>query len=188
AVWPVAAARLEPLLSYRIDATDIPWPFVVASMALTIGAATAAASWPTRELLALPITEALSGHPHRDSPRAAAARGWIAPMLLVAGLMALRLSGPLESTTSLLLTVAGAGLVIAATVAAGPLLIATAGRLGRSVSVAVRLSGRDLARYRRRSGAALGALSLIIGLAVATIVATSSAVYASDEGNLSDRQ
>lgn len=187
AAWPVAAARLEPLLSYRIDNTDIPWLFVAASLALTIGAATVAASWPARELLALPITEALSGRPHRNAPTTTARR-WAAPGLLVTGLAALRLSGPLDSLTSLLLTVTGAGLVIAATVAAGPLLIATAGRLGGSVSVAVRLAGRNLARHQRRSGAALGALSLTIGLAVATVVSTSSAVYAADEGNLSDRQ
>ena len=31
AAWPVAAARLEPLLSYRIDTTDIPWLFVAAA-------------------------------------------------------------------------------------------------------------------------------------------------------------
>lgn len=185
--WPLAAGRLEPLLSFRIDATEIPWPFVAASLALTICAATTAASWPARELLALPITEALSGRPHRSGPRTTAQQ-WVAPMLLLGGLAALWLSGPLDSVTSLLLTVAGAGLVIAATVAAGPLGIATAGRLGASVSVAVRLSGRDLARHRRRSGAALGALSLIVALAVATVVTTSSAVYAADEGNLSDRQ
>ena len=185
--WPVAAARLEPLLSYRIDARDIPWLFVAASLALTIGAAT------DRSLLAGEGAPCATHHRGavRSSPpqrsqddrsavgRPDAARGRLA---------ALRLSGPLDSLRSLLLTVAGAGLVIAATVAAGPLLIATAGRLGASVSVAVRLAGRDLARYRRRSGAALGALSLVIGLAVATVVTTSSAVYAADEGNLSDRQ
>ncbi len=187
ATWPMLAGRLEPVLSYRIDTTDIPWLFVAAALALTIGGATAAASWPARELLALPITEALSGRPHRNGPTTTARR-WVAPLLLVAGLAALRLSGPLASLTSLLLTVGGAGLVIAATVAAGPLLIATAGRLGGTVSVGVRLAGRNLARYRRRSGAALGALSLVIGLAVATVVTTSSAVYAADEGNLSDRQ
>ncbi|HET6744292.1 MAG TPA: FtsX-like permease family protein [Candidatus Limnocylindria bacterium] len=187
AAWPMVARYLEPLLSYRIDTTNIPWLFVAAALALTIAAATAAASWPSRELLALPITEALSGRPHRNATTTTTRR-WVAPMLLVAGLAALGLSGPVDSLTSLLLTVAGAGLVIAATVATGPLLIATAGRLGASVAVAVRLAGRDLARYRRRSGAALGALSLIIGLAVATVVTTSSAVYAADEGNLSDRQ
>jgi len=187
AAWPAAAARLETPLSYRIDTTDIPWLFVAAALALTIGAATAAASWPARELLALPITEALSGRPHRNTPTTTARR-WAAPGLLVTGLAALRLSGPLDSLTSLLLTVAGAGLVIAATVAAGPLLIATAGRLGISASVAVRLAGRNLARHQRRSGAALGALSLIIGLAVATVVTTSSAVYSAAEGNLSARQ
>ena len=160
---------------------------MAAALALTIGAATAAASWPARELLALPITEALSGRPHRNTPTTTARR-WAAPGLLVTGLAALRLSGPLDSLTSLLLTVAGAGLVIAATVAAGPLLIATAGRLGESASVAVRLAGRNLARHQRRSGAALGALSLIIGLAVATVVTTSSAVYSAAEGNLSARQ
>ncbi|MDQ3782077.1 MAG: ABC transporter permease, partial [Actinomycetota bacterium] len=56
-------------------------------------------------------------------------------------------------------------------------------------SVAVRLAMRDLARYQARSGAALAAISLALGIAAAIVISTSAALYATAaEGNLSTSQ
>lgn len=56
-------------------------------------------------------------------------------------------------------------------------------------AVPVRLALRDLARYRARSGAALAAISLTLGIAAATVMTSSVALYASTaEGNLAPTQ
>jgi putative ABC transport system permease protein len=54
--------------------------------------------------------------------------------------------------------------------------------------VAPRLAVRDLARYQARSGAALAAMSLVLGIPVATVVAATAAHHSADKGNLSNNQ
>jgi putative ABC transport system permease protein len=55
--------------------------------------------------------------------------------------------------------------------------------------VATRLAGRDLDRFRSRSVGAIGAISLALGAAVAVVLGTSAALFASDaEGNLAPNE
>ena len=58
------------------------------------------------------------------------------------------------------------------------------------VSIAPRLALRDLARYQARSGAALAAVTLSLGIAVTVVVIASAeeAKKASEPASLSDRQ
>ena len=64
----------------------------------------------------------------------------------------------------------------------------TLGPIGRRLPVAARLALRDLARNQARSGVALAAITLSLGLAVTTVIVAGAAEHSPNEGNLSDRQ
>jgi putative ABC transport system permease protein len=70
----------------------------------------------------------------------------------------------------------------------GPLAIRALAASGARLPIAARLALRDLARYQARSGAALAAISLAVGIAVAVVIIATAAEDTADEGNLSDRQ
>ena len=69
-----------------------------------------------------------------------------------------------------------------------PLAIGALAASGSRLPVAPRLALRDLSRYRARSGTALAAISLSVGLAMAIVLAATAAQAGTTEGNLSDRQ
>ena len=62
------------------------------------------------------------------------------------------------------------------------------GRAGRRAPVAVRLALRDLARYQARSGAALAAISLALGITAAIIISSAADKAAATAGNLPGTQ
>ena len=63
-----------------------------------------------------------------------------------------------------------------------------AGRCASRFPIAPRLALRDLGRYQARSGAALAAISLALGIPVAIVVMAAAAEHTAAAGNLSDRQ
>src|SRR5205814_5835539 len=65
-----------------------------------------------------------------------------------------------------------------------PLSIRALAPVARSAPVAVRLALRDLARYQARSGAALGAITLAVGIAATIAISASAAQTPSVAGNL----
>src|SRR3954469_17122212 len=130
----------------------------------------------------MPIVAALSGRPTPPQPAHRFALLGIA--LAAAGFVMLVLGSERQSTGyiigGILATTAGILLV-------APLGIRALAGVARRAPVAVRLALRDLARYQARSGAALAAVSLAIGIA-ATIAISASAQQAADHtlsgGNL----
>src|SRR5262249_5164639 len=137
-------------------------------------AAYLAALRPARTIARLPIVSALAGRP--PAPRAT--RRWAGPVgigLLVLAFFLIGLSSeqatspaaqngnqsPLYLELILGLVVLCVGVVLAA-----PSCLVLLARAGRWAPVVVRLALRDLARYRARSGAALGAISLSVLIAV----------------------
>jgi putative ABC transport system permease protein len=116
----------------------------------------------------VPIVVALAGRPATPRPTH---RSAVPGLVLVAIAFALLTiaasangSGAGAPKLVLGLVALSAGLVLLA-----PTFIGALGRLGRHAPVAVRLALRDLARYRSRSGASLGAIS--IGVLIAVLVA-----------------
>ena len=71
--------------------------------------------------------------------------------------------------------------LIVAVILLSPLALTTLARLARHAPIAVRLAVRDLARYRARSGSALGAISL--GVLIAVVICV---VAAARYGNVLD--
>ncbi len=184
ALWVVFAPTLESATDHRIDRLSLPWGLLAAVVLVAALGATAAAWWPGRAAARLPVMLALSGRPPKPRP---ARRSAIAAAALIAvGIGSLALSNR-ESPP---LIIGGIVATIVGTLLLGPLAIRTFSGFAGRVSIAPRLALRDLARYQARSGAALAAITLALGIAAAVVV-TASAEEARSAGkppNLSSRQ
>jgi putative ABC transport system permease protein len=184
ALWATLAPTLEPVLDYRLDRLSLPWALLGMTVVLAVLCATAAAWWPGRAVARVPVMRALSARPPRPKPAHHSAI--VAAVLIVAGLGALVLSD--RSTRPLI--VAGILATILGTLLLGPLAIRLFARAAGRAPIAGRLALRDLARYQARSGAALAAITLALGIAatVVIIAAAEEKQAAGEPPNLSNRQ
>jgi putative ABC transport system permease protein len=183
-LWLVFAPTLESAVDHRIDRLSLPWILVAMAGLLAIAGATAAAWWPGRTVARLPVLLALSGRPPK--PRPARHSAIAAAALIAVGIGCLALSdrdSPPLIIAGLLATILGSLLL-------GPLAIRTFSAVAGRVSIAPRLALRDLGRYQARSGAALAAVTLSLGIAASVVVIASAeeAKKASEPASLSDRQ
>src|SRR5918999_1580252 len=184
AIWLALVPTLEPAVGHRIDPLSLPWTLLVAIVFVAVLAATAAAWWPGRMVARIPVTLALSARPPR--PRATHHPTIIATVLIAAGIGSLALSG----RDSEPLIIAGVLATIVGTLLLGPLAIRLLARTARHTRIAPRLALRDLARYQARSGAALAAITLAIGIAAAVVIVAAAVEKksAAEPPNLSNRQ
>jgi putative ABC transport system permease protein len=184
AIWLVLVPTLESALGHRLDPLSLPWTLLVAIVIVAVLGATAAAWWPGRVVARIPVTLALSARPPK--PRPTHHSTILAAVLIPAGIGALALSNR-ESDA---LIVAGILATILGTLLLGPLAIRLFARAARHTSIAPRLALRDLARYQARSGAALAAITLGLGIAAAVVIvaAAEEKKSAGEPENLSNRQ
>jgi putative ABC transport system permease protein len=180
--WFAFVPTLQSLSGHRVDPTALPWWAIAAAMVLTFVTAVVAAWWPARAVARIPVVAALSGRPPRPQPahRFAAVGG----VLLGTGIVLLSFADQHRS-----------GFIIGGTVAAAvgllflaPLAIRALAWAGQRSTISVRLALRDLARYQARSGAALGAVTLAIGIAATIAISASAAQTPTDAGNLPANQ
>jgi putative ABC transport system permease protein len=188
ALWLIFAPTLESAMGHRIDRLSLPWTLLAMVVLLAILGATAAAWWPGRTVARLPTMQALSGRP--PQPRPARHSAIAAAALITAGIGCLALSG----RDRVLLIVAGIVATIVGMLLLGPPAVRIfSGAAGRA-RIGTRLALRDLARYQARSGAALAAVTLALGIAAAVTIVAAAEEKADDDRmaavlpNLSDRQ
>ncbi|HEX9356254.1 MAG TPA: FtsX-like permease family protein [Streptosporangiaceae bacterium] len=182
AAWIAAAPGLETFAGHRIDRLNIPWDLVALGMLLAVVTATAAAWWPARAAARLPVTLALSARPPR--PRPAHRPAMLAALMIVAGVVCLGLANQTRPP----LIIAGALAMTLGILLISPLAIRALAALGGRAPVAARLALRDLARHQARSGAALAAISLALGITAAIIISSAADKTAANAGNLPDAQ
>jgi putative ABC transport system permease protein len=184
AAWVVFAPTLESAVDHRIGRLSLPWWLIAVTGLLAILGATASAWWPGRAVARLPVVLALSGRP--PSPRPARHSALAAAALVAIGIGCLALS---DRETELLIVVGIVATILGALLL-GPLAIRIFSRLAARVPVAPRLALRDLSRYQGRSGAALAAVTLALGIAATVVVIASAeaAKVANELASLSDRQ
>jgi len=184
AAWVGFAPTLESAIDHRIDRLSLPWWLIATTLILAVCGATAAAWWPGRAAARLPIALALSGRPPK--PRPARHSAIAAAALIAIGVGCLALSNRDRPT----LIIAGIVATILGCLLLGPLAIQIFSILAGRVPIAPRLALRDLVRYQARSGAALAAVTLALGIAATVIVVASAeaAKKASEPPALSDRQ
>jgi putative ABC transport system permease protein len=185
AVWFALTPAFERVVGHRYDPFALPWWAVIAGAILAVLTSLAASWWPARAVARRPIVEALSGRP--APPQPAHRFALLGTVLAAAGFAALILA----HTVHTVLIVAGIVAITAGTLLLAPLGIRALAAFAGRAPVAVRLALRDLARYQARSGAALAAASLAVGIA-ATITVTAAAQQAHDRtltgGNLPTNQ
>jgi putative ABC transport system permease protein len=188
ALWFGVLPTLETGFGHRIDPLSLPWSLLALVILVAMLGATAAAWWPGRSVARVPVTLALSARPPRPKP---AHRSAILAALLIAGGVA---GLAFADRTSKPLIVAGLLATILGTLLLGPLAIRIFARTAGHVPIAARLALRDLARYQARSGAALAAITLALGITAAVVVTAAAQEKRDDERmaakppNLSDRQ
>ena len=182
--WVLIAPTLESAVDHRIDRLSLPWWPIATTVLLAIIGATAAAWWPGRAATRVPVVLALSGRPPK--PRPARHSAAAAAALMAVGVGSLALSERERSA----LIVAGIVATITGSLLLGPQAIRIIARLAGRVPIAPRLALRDLARYQARSGAALAAVTLALGIAASVVVvaAAEAAQKAGEPPALSDRQ
>jgi putative ABC transport system permease protein len=182
AAWMAAAPGLDTFAGHRIDRLAIPWGLIVLGMLLAVLTATAAAWWPARAAARLPVTLALSARPPR--PRPAHRPALLAALMIVAGVACLGLANQARPP----LIIVGALAMALGILFISPLAIRAPAALGGRAPVPVRLALRDLARHQARSGAALAAISLALGITAAIIISSAADKSAANAGNLPDTQ
>jgi putative ABC transport system permease protein len=184
ALWVVLAPTLESAVDHRIDRLSLPWGLIASAVLLAVIGATLAAWWPGRTAARLPALLALSGRPPRPRPARYSAIAAVA--LIAVGIGCLALSNRDKPA----LIVAGLVATILGSLLLGPLAIRTLSGVAGRVSIGPRLALRDLARYQARSGAALAAVTLALGIAATVVVVASAeeAKRANEPPSLSDRQ
>ncbi len=187
-LWVAFAPTLETAVGHRIDRLSLPWGLIALTIFLAVLGATAAAWWPGRAVARVSVVLALSGRPAR--PRPARHSAVAAAALLAVGIGCLALS----DRDKPVLIVAGLVATILGTLLLGPSAIRVFSGVAEHVPIAPRLALRDLARYQGRSGAALAAITLALGIAAAVVITGAAQEtreakrMAADLPNLSERQ
>ncbi len=189
--WIAVVPQLELAFAHRIDRSNVPWWLIATGMLLAVAAATGAAWWPARMVAQTPIVRALSGRPPR--PRSVHRSAALAGLIIAAGVVCLAGAGAPATDTgvswiNVLLIGGGTVAIIVGVLLVSPLAIRGLAACAAPLPFAPRLALRDLARYQARSGAALAAVTLVLGIPMAIIFSASAAEYTADAGNLSDRQ
>ena len=164
ALWVVFAPTLESAVDHRIDRLSLPWGLIIMAALLAVIGATAAAWWPARAVARVPVVLALSARPPR--PRPARHSAIAAAVLIAVGIGCLALSRPRPAAAHRRRSRGDDPRHAAPRPAGDPNLLPAAGH----VPIAPRLALRDLARYQARSGAALAAITLALGIAAAVVV------------------
>lgn len=187
-LWFAIVPTLETAFDHRIDPLSLPWTLLATAVLVAVLGATAAAWWPGRAAARVPVTLALSARPPRPKPAHRSAI--VAALLIAAGIGSLAFA----NRSSPPLIIAGILATILGTLLLGPLAIRIFARAAGHAPIAPRLALRDLARYQARSGAALAAITLALGIAAAVVVTAAAEEKqqaeraAADLPNLSDRQ
>lgn len=182
ACWIAAAPAVASASDHRVDPWSLPWWALTATVLLAFVTAVGAAWWPARTVARLSPVAALSGRPPRpkSAHRFAAAGG----ALFAVGIVLLAVAERHRAVFIIGGTVTTVvGMLLLAPVAIR-LLAAFAGRS----PIAVTLALRDLSRYQARSGAALGAVTLAIGIAATIAISASAADKPAGPGNLATSQ
>jgi putative ABC transport system permease protein len=182
AAWFAFVPTLRSISQHRVDPFAVPWWAIAAAMLLTLVTAVVAAWWPARAVTRISVVAALSGRPPRPQPahRFAALGG----IMLGIGLVLLAFA----DKRRVAFTIGGTVATPIGVIFLAPLAIQALAGVGSRSTIAVRLALRDLARYQARSGAALGAITLAVGIAATIAISASAAQTPTGPGNLPANQ
>lgn len=184
--WFTLAHRIEDAVGHRIGALNLPWTQLIGALVAGVLVPLAAAWWPSRSMPRMSIVDAISSRP--PTPRRARASLLGAALALTGGVVLAALS----NQTNPVLLIAGMTSLVVGILLACPTVVRAMARLARRAPVTTRVALRDLGRYQARSGAALAAISLALGIPIAIILVAAAAdrtqAESAGEGNLAETQ
>jgi putative ABC transport system permease protein len=174
--WWVYAPHQQSSVGHVVDPAGIPWWVVIVALVMAPITTTLAARRPARAISRLSVVAALSGRPTEPqiSRRNAAIGAGIlggGVVIVFAGGGASRGGGGGAFVVLIGIVLTSLGLFLVAQWIIGQL-----GRLAGNLPMTARIALRDLARYRSRSGAALGAICLAL-LMTGVVVLAATARY-----------
>ncbi|MGO8874035.1 MAG: FtsX-like permease family protein, partial [Acidimicrobiales bacterium] len=175
--WLAYRPHNEQSAHHLIPMFALPWKVIGPAMVLAIVATFFAAGYPARAITRVPVVSALADRP--PEPRRIHRSFVPGVVALVIGFFLFSASGAAGSNGVFWL-IPGFIALVAGIILVSPFFLALLARVGRTSPIAIRLSLRDLARYRARSGSALSAISVGVLIAVvicAVAVARYSNVY-----------
>ena len=184
--WLAYRPHNEQSAHHLIPVFALPWAVISVAMVLAVVATFTAAGHPARAITRVPVVSALAGRP---APPRQIHRSFIPGLVaLVIGFVMFSLSG---ADRAVIWLIPGFVALVAGIILMAPFFLALLARLGRRSPIAIRLSLRDLSRYRARSGSALSAISVGVLIAVvicSVAVARYSNVYDYVGPNLASNQ
>jgi putative ABC transport system permease protein len=184
--WFAFVPTLQSMSGHRIDGFALPWWAVALTLVLAALTAVAAAWWPARAVAQTSVVAALSGRPPR--PRPAHRFAAVGAVLTAGGLGLLFFSDHGSQHNRPLFIILGTLITPVGLLFLAPLAIRALAVAGSRTDIAVRLALRDLVRYQARSGAALGSVTLAIGIAATIAVASAASSTPNPAGNLATDQ
>jgi len=170
--WLAYRPELEQHVHHVIGVWQLPWVIIGSALVLAVLATYVAASRPARTITKVPIVTALSGRPAPPKPDHRTAVPGLVVLGIAFGLFSWAGSNH-GGGGGLLQVVLGFVTLIAAVLLLAPVALTTMARLARRAPIAIRMALGDLARYRARSGSALGAISL--GVLIAVVISVVAA-------------
>jgi putative ABC transport system permease protein len=172
AAWLAYRPSLIKSAHHDIGVFALPWLVVILAIVLAIAATYFAASRPARALTKIPIVSALAGRP--APPRQLHRTAVPGIVCFVVGFLLLGYAGGGNAQNARLPELAlGLILLFPGIILLAPFCLTALAKLCRRGPLAIRLSLRDLSRYRARSGSALSAIS--VGILIAVIISLVSA-------------
>ncbi|HEV7957917.1 MAG TPA: FtsX-like permease family protein [Acidimicrobiales bacterium] len=171
--WLAYRPTLETSAHHVVGVFQLPWAVVIAAVVLAVAAAYFASTRPARAMTRISTVMALAGRP--QAPKKLHRSAVPGVILLVVAFVVMGYAGSSGGNGG------GAGelvlafvLLTVAVVLLAPFLLSALDRFTRHAPLAIRMAMRDLARYRARSGAALGAISVAVLIAMVVIIASAA--------------
>jgi putative ABC transport system permease protein len=172
--WLAYRPTLESSAHHVVGVFQLPWAVVIVAVVLAVAASYFASTRPARAMTRISTVSALAGRP--APPRQLTRTAVPGIVCAVGAFFLLGVAGARggnggDGTLALLL---GFVALTVSVVLLSPFLLTVLSRASRDAPFSLRMAMRDLARYRARSGSALGAISVGVLIAMVVIIASAA--------------
>ncbi len=174
AAWLAYRPILESSAHHVVGVFQLPWAVVIVAVVLAVAASYFASTKPARAMTRISIVSALAGRP--AAPRQLSRTAVPGIVSAVAAFFLLGVAGAKGGNggTGTLALLVGFVALTVSVVLLSPFLLTVFNRCARGAPFSIRMAMRDLARYRARSGSALGAISVAVLIAMVVIIASAA--------------
>jgi putative ABC transport system permease protein len=171
--WLAYRPILESSAHHVVGIFQLPWVVIIVAVVLAVAASYFASTKPARAMTRISTVSALAGRP---APPKQVGRTAVPGIVCAIGAFILlayagSTGGNGGGVGELVL---GFVALTVSVVLLSPFLLTWLDHLARRAPLAIRMATRDLARYRARSGSALGAISIGVLIAMVVIIASAA--------------